>query len=89
MTPAIRPAAVAGSFYPADPTVLRRDVAAYLSAAVPLASTPESVPPLALIVPHAGYAYSGPVAGSGYAVLDTTATRAVVIGPLPSLVVPL
>ncbi len=84
MTPAIRPAAVAGSFYPADPTVLRRDVAAYLSAAVPLASTPESVPPLALIVPHAGYIYSAPVAARAFAALAARRgriDRVLLIGP--------
>lgn len=61
---AIRPPAVAGRFYPAKPDKLRAAVRAYLDAATPVAHDPR-----ALIVPHAGYSYSGPVAASGYACL--------------------
>jgi AmmeMemoRadiSam system protein B len=59
----VRPPAVAGRFYPADPDRLREQVAQLLAAAA------FAVPgrPKALIVPHAGYVYSGPVAASGYA----------------------
>jgi len=56
---------VAGSFYPADPEVLRREVQRLLSAGS--VSLPEA--PAAAVVPHAGYAYSGPVAGRAYAAL--------------------
>lgn len=61
----IRPPAVAGAFYPADPLVLARQVDGWLE------HTPASWParPAALIVPHAGYLYSGPVAASAYAQL--------------------
>jgi MEMO1 family protein len=73
----IREAAVAGSFYPADAAELREAVQRMLDAA-PAAGgmTPaadESVPtagglvPAALVVPHAGYVYSGPVAAAAYA----------------------
>jgi hypothetical protein len=57
-----RPAAVAGSFYPADPSQLEAAVRAYLADARPPA--PER--PLALLVPHAGYIYSGQTAADAY-----------------------
>jgi AmmeMemoRadiSam system protein B len=54
----VRPPAVAGKFYPADPEVLRRDVESYLP------EQPEKVSSLGCMVPHAGYMYSGRVAGA-------------------------
>lgn len=63
--PRVRPPAVAGSFYPASPTALERSVRRYL-AEDGVQCTPT---PVAAIVPHAGYAYSGPVAGRAYATL--------------------
>lgn len=75
----IRPAAVAGMFYPAEPDVLAREVGALLTAAKPCEYRPK-----ALIVPHAGYVYSGPVAASGYAALKNVAAhvrRVVLLGP--------
>ena len=59
--PAVRQAAVAGLFYPADPRELSHMVSELLDAA-----SPSSVEPRALIAPHAGYVYSGPVAASAY-----------------------
>jgi hypothetical protein len=85
---AIRAPAVAGTFYPADPAELRRQVAGFLAvaaAAVPAAA--EALPagvPKAIIGPHAGYAYSGPVAGHAYARLAAARgriSRVVLIGP--------
>lgn len=78
-TPRVRPAAVAGMFYPADPGCLRDLVRGLLDAAPP---GPPGAPSRALILPHAGYVYSGAVAAAGYrqAALDGIA-RAVVIGP--------
>lgn len=74
----VRPPAVAGSFYPANPDRLRRNVAE-LMAAVPARSVPA---PKALIAPHAGYVYSGPVAAHAFAALrDSASARVVVIGP--------
>jgi AmmeMemoRadiSam system protein B len=76
-----RPAAVAGRFYPADPAELAAVVDAALGAVEPLA--PEPVPK-ALIVPHAGYVYSGPVAASAYARLlphRERIRRIVLLGP--------
>jgi AmmeMemoRadiSam system protein B len=56
----IRPPAVAGLFYDADPARLAQDVARCLGHA------PEPAPAFGAIVPHAGYVYSGPVAGAVY-----------------------
>ena len=79
-TERIRPAAVAGSFYPADPARLAAEVARLLAQVPPSAGAA----PKALIAPHAGYAYSGAVAGSAFAQLrgrGDSITRVVVIGP--------
>jgi AmmeMemoRadiSam system protein B len=59
-----RAAAVAGLFYPADAAELRRTVTALLDAAL---SPGEPHVPKVLVVPHAGYVYSGPVAATAYA----------------------
>ena len=75
----IRPAAVAGMFYPGDANVLTHDVRAMLAAA-----RPGELNPKALIVPHAGYVYSGAIAASAYAVLKNIAPkirRVVLLGP--------
>ena len=61
--PDVRPAAVAGMFYPGTPSRLAADVRAYL-ADVPASA---GAAPKAIVVPHAGYVYSGPVAASAYA----------------------
>jgi len=61
----VRPAAVAGSFYPADPSVLRSTVEEALAAAAD--RVPAGPVPKAVIVPHAGYRYSAPIAASAYA----------------------
>src|SRR5262245_14914090 len=79
---AVRSPAVAGSFYPADPQELAAAVRRYLAAAASVQAT--LPPPKALIAPHAGYIYSGPVAASAYArlaVARDTIQRVVLIGP--------
>jgi AmmeMemoRadiSam system protein B len=63
--------AVAGVFYPDDPDELRQQVHAYLSAA----NAGRIDTPKALIAPHAGYIYSGPVAANAYAQLGAIAER--------------
>jgi AmmeMemoRadiSam system protein B len=76
----VRPPAVAGMFYPGDAAVLQRDVAAMLAAA-----SPEPLTPKAIIAPHAGYIYSGPVAASVYALLAPLRERierVVLLGPV-------
>jgi MEMO1 family protein len=79
---AIRPAAVAGSFYPGEPSALAAEVAAYLAEAAP---DPNGArPPKAIIAPHAGYIYSGAIAASIYArlaPLKGTVRRVVLAGP--------
>jgi hypothetical protein len=76
-----RPAAVAGSFYPADPAELARVVDACLAQA---RGDGSGGAPKALVAPHAGYAYSGPIAGSAFgaaASLRGVAERVVLLGP--------
>jgi MEMO1 family protein len=80
---AIRSPAVAGTFYPADPVVLRHQIAGLLTEANHLPLTTRA-PPKAIIGPHAGYVYSGPVAASAYARLAAArggVSRVVLIGP--------
>lgn len=79
MTYAVREPAVAGTFYPADPDELRSMLQGYLQHAHP----PHTIP-RAMILPHAGYIYSGPVAASGYScLLNNRAAfhRVVLLGP--------
>ena len=78
----VRPPAVAGFFYPDDPAELSAQVDACLAAVAPRPS--DEPAPKALIAPHAGYPYSGPVAASAYAqvaLLRGTARRVVLVGP--------
>ncbi|MEW5968012.1 MAG: AmmeMemoRadiSam system protein B [Pseudomonadota bacterium] len=78
---AIRPAAVAGMFYPDDPRMLAHTVSDLLAHA-PAGGT--AGVPKAIIVPHAGYIYSGPVAASAYArlaALRGRIRRVVLLGP--------
>jgi AmmeMemoRadiSam system protein B/AmmeMemoRadiSam system protein A len=77
--PTTRPPAVAGMFYPGDAGQLARDVSAMLAASPRVAAVPK-----ALIVPHAGYVYSGEIAASGYALLASqrkSIRRVVLFGP--------
>lgn len=79
----IRPAAVAGAFYPADPALLARDLDALLSQARLHLNAVEPTPK-AIIAPHAGYVYSGPIAAAVYARLTPLAgriRRVVLLGP--------
>lgn len=76
----IREAAVAGQFYPGDPQVLGSTVARLLEEA----GADDSEAPKALIVPHAGYIYSGPVAAAAYARLRPHRDRyqrVILLGP--------
>jgi AmmeMemoRadiSam system protein B len=91
--PRIRRPAVAGYFYPQDPQALRTAIADCLAQA----NRPQPAPnpartarpvcasmPKALIAPHAGYVYSGPIAASAYSALGCAAQgieRVVLIGP--------
>jgi hypothetical protein len=76
----IRPAAVAGMFYPDEPAELRDTVSEYLAQAPVTAGAP----PKALIVPHAGYIYSGGIAAAAYSQISHhpgRIRRVVLIGP--------
>ncbi|MDD2729069.1 AmmeMemoRadiSam system protein B [Malikia sp.] len=87
--PNTRPAAVAGLFYPGDAVTLARTVAQSLARATQTAgaagpSAPDAAPK-ALIVPHAGYVYSGATAAQAYALLAPQRDqirRVVLLGPV-------
>jgi AmmeMemoRadiSam system protein B len=72
----IRPPAVAGRFYPDDPSRLRSDVDSFLSCS----SDEKKIRAIACIVPHAGYIYSGSVAGEVYRRLEIPG-RIILVGP--------
>ena len=75
----IRPPAVAGLFYPDDGKQLQHDVDSFLSAARQMGEIPK-----ALIAPHAGYIYSGPIAASAYINLlpvRTIIKKVILLGP--------
>ena len=77
----VRPAAIAGTFYPGRADELARSVDAMLLAATPVTAAPV---PKAIIVPHAGFIYSGPVAASIYALIAPARAhieRVVLLGP--------
>lgn len=75
----VRPPAVAGTFYPGDANELRNEIAGFLRNAEGVGP-----PPKAMVVPHAGYQFSGPVSASGYALLEQvrqTIKRVILLGP--------
>lgn len=75
----VRKAVIAGSWYPGDPESLRRDIRRYLDSAC---VEPPEGKPVALVSPHAGYLYSGPVAAFAYkAVEGLSYSTVVVISP--------
>ncbi|AEK57703.1 MAG: AmmeMemoRadiSam system protein B [Acidithiobacillus caldus] len=76
----IRPPAVAGRFYPARVTELQHQLDAFIPSSV----ASKQLHPKVLIAPHAGYVYSGPVAGKAYAQLQGLRgqiSRVVLLGP--------
>jgi len=77
--PTIRKPAVAGRFYPSNPDELRATVRGFLDASGTSGEVPKAV-----IAPHAGYVYSGPVAASAYRLVEglrDRVTRVVLLGP--------
>ena len=77
--PTVREPGVAGSFYPADPMVLGAMIDEMLTHASP---PPITDPIFAVVAPHAGYQYSGPIAAYTYAALKGRKfSRVVVIAP--------
>ena len=83
MSMPVRPPAVAGLFYPSDPDELRAMIAECRRAAGETVDSGGGRPK-AVIAPHAGYIYSGPVAARVYAGLEglTDIRRVVVLGPV-------
>ncbi|MGD8569366.1 MAG: AmmeMemoRadiSam system protein B [Gammaproteobacteria bacterium] len=79
----IRPSAVADMFYPGNPDTLRESVSQFLADARKDTSR-QPLTPRAIIAPHAGYIYSGPVAAYAYSYLENIKDRiatVVLIGP--------
>lgn len=75
----VRAPNVAGMFYPGDPEALAHQVDGFLAAA-----PDEPMPFKAIVAPHAGYPYSGPIAGTAYASVRHLADRVrrvVLLGP--------
>lgn len=75
----VRPAAVAGRFYPGTAGQLGATVTELLATAQPAGSAPKGV-----IAPHAGYVYSGPIAATAYASIRARAAqieKVVLLGP--------
>lgn len=78
----VRYPAVAGAFYPGNGQVLANDIETFLTAAVPAS---DQTFPKAIIVPHAGYIYSGQTAAIAYARLVSgrkTIKRVILLGPV-------
>ena len=76
----IRPAAVAGMFYPGSASALARNLQQMLAATAPAQARRAK----AIVAPHAGYVYSGPIAASVYAplaALRASIRRVVLLGP--------
>jgi AmmeMemoRadiSam system protein B len=94
MAASARPPAVAGLFYPGSPAELRSAVEGYLRPDGE--PSPAGAAPKAVIAPHAGYVYSGPVAGSAFRTFfpaARTIRRVVLLGPahfvpIPGLALP-
>jgi MEMO1 family protein len=75
----VREPVLAGTWYPANPEKLRGQITEFLSKAD---AEPGRDEVIGLVVPHAGYVYSGPVAAFGYKHLQgTNFKRVILIGP--------
>ncbi|HEC11012.1 MAG TPA: AmmeMemoRadiSam system protein B [Acidimicrobiales bacterium] len=80
----VRPPAVAGRFYPADARALRSVIAEQLGEHRPPPPEIQPLRPKAIVVPHAGYVFSGRVAASAFALLrrpGPPVERVVLLGP--------
>jgi AmmeMemoRadiSam system protein B len=73
----IRPPAVSGRFYPSDPKKLALEIEQFTAAGQ---AEKKRAPVLGCIVPHAGYMYSGHVAGAVYSAIEIPA-RCILLGP--------
>lgn len=76
----IRPSPIAGTWYPGNPKLLRDEIAGFIEEAIPQELEGKLI---GIIVPHAGYRYSGPTAGYGYrCVSGMSFERVAVLSPL-------
>jgi AmmeMemoRadiSam system protein B len=73
----VRAPAVAGTFYPGS----AQNLAATVDALLASAPAPSATHAKAIVVPHAGYAYSGPIAATAYVAVDPHVQRVVLFGP--------
>ena len=73
---AVREAVWAGRFYPSDPGELRREVTRWIGEAE---SDPPEEPVIGIVAPHAGYVYSGAVAGEAYRAVEGRSYKRVVL----------
>ena len=80
MSTAIRQPAVAGRFYPDDPRELRHEVEEFTGTGKASGSHSGRIRALGCVVPHAGYVYSGGVAGAVYGALELP-TRYIILCP--------
>ncbi|MBA4423412.1 MAG: AmmeMemoRadiSam system protein B, partial [Syntrophus sp. (in: bacteria)] len=71
----IRPPVVAGKFYPESAAVLKSAIEKFMTSAAPA----QAQTPLAIVVPHAGYIYSGQICADGYNQIRNGAYEVVVI----------
>jgi AmmeMemoRadiSam system protein B/AmmeMemoRadiSam system protein A len=77
----VRPSVFAGQFYPADPVRLSAEIDGYMDASAP-GAPPSSGRIVGLIVPHAGYIYSGRTAAASYALVrGQDVDTVIIIGP--------
>lgn len=72
----VRKPAVAGQFYPGGRDQLKQNVEKYCSG-----GSAQTITSRFIISPHAGYVFSGPVAGKGFAVLDRSVRTVILLGP--------
>lgn len=78
----IRQPAVAGSFYPGNPDILRKNISEYLKSAADLPAGIDCSRVLGIVSPHAGYVYSGPVAAYGFKCLEKSRfNKFIIIAP--------
>ena len=76
-----RPSALAGRWYPGDPEALADTVRAWIAEAPTTTPTTPTERVVAVLSPHAGHIYSGPIAGRAFAAVGGPFRRAVLVGP--------
>ena len=78
----IRPSPIAGTWYPGNALALRNELAGFFKAYEDQSPLPENTELIALVVPHAGYRYSGQTAAAAFQALrGQQFTKVVVVSP--------